>query len=91
MMCIDILIKRIVIFALFLMLFGVGINEIEASWLIDPGKFHVSAHGRTSCQECHGDIGEKSIHPEPGDVSKKKAEFFHLDHCPWRSYILCSH
>ncbi|TET83225.1 MAG: hypothetical protein E3J46_12615 [Desulfobacteraceae bacterium] len=81
MICTDTLMKRIVIFALFLMSFTVGSNEIEASWLIDPGKFHVSAHGQTSCQDCHGDIGEKGLHPEPGDVNKKAAEFFHVDHC----------
>ena len=73
--------KRIVIFALFLMSFTVGSNETEASWLIDPGRFHVSAHGQTSCQDCHGDIGEKDLHPEPGDVTKKTAEFFYVDHC----------
>ena len=41
MMCTDTHMKRIVIFALFLMSFTFGSNEIEASWLIDPGKLLV--------------------------------------------------
>ena len=81
MICTDMLMKRFVIVTCLLMSFTLGSSEIEASWLIDPGKFHISAHGQMSCQDCHGDIGEKDVHPEPGDVIKKAADFFHVDHC----------
>jgi nitrate reductase gamma subunit len=53
----------------------------EAGWLIDAEAFHVSAHGQLSCQECHGDIGAKNRHPDPGDVNKSLKDFFHPDQC----------
>jgi len=77
----DRLMKKFVISAFLLIFVIFGSHEIEASWLIDPGKFHVSAHGQMSCQDCHEDIGEKDLHPEPGDVIKKTTDFFHVDHC----------
>lgn len=52
-----------------------------SSWLIDAKKFHASVHGRTSCQDCHGGLQGRPLHPDPGDVAKKQEEFFHVDHC----------
>jgi hypothetical protein len=52
-----------------------------AEWLIDPEGFHVSAHGRTSCLECHGDIAEKGPHPNPGNVNKSLEDFFRIEPC----------
>ena len=53
----------------------------EAGWLIDHERFHVSVHGRLSCQECHSDIGEKSRHPDPVDVNRSLTDFFQTDQC----------
>ena len=47
----------------------------EASWLIDPERFHVSAHGPLSCQDCHADVTGAVPHPNPGHVSKASADF----------------
>lgn len=55
--------------------------EAKASWLVDARKFHISAHGRTSCQDCHEDIAEQGLHPNPADVTKKLAYFFGMDQC----------
>ena len=51
-----------------------------SSWLISAGKFHISAHGRNSCQDCHEEVNENS-HPNPDNVNKKPADFFRVDHC----------
>ena len=53
----------------------------EASWFIDPGRFHASAHGRISCLECHGDISKESLHPDPIAVDKGLNGFYRLDQC----------
>ena len=53
----------------------------DAGWLIDHERYHVSVHGRLACRECHGDIREKSRHPDPVDVNRSLAEFFQPDQC----------
>jgi nitrate reductase gamma subunit len=53
----------------------------EASWFIDPGRFHVSVHGRISCLECHGNISKESFHPDPIAVSNGLNDFYRLDQC----------
>jgi nitrate reductase gamma subunit len=53
----------------------------EASWFIDPGRFHASVHGRISCLECHGDISKESLHPDPIRVNKALNDFYRLDRC----------
>lgn len=47
----------------------------NASWFIDPQKFHASAHGQTSCQECHENISDQDLHPNPLDVTKSGRDF----------------
>ena len=49
--------------------------------MIDPEGFHVSAHGRISCLECHGEIARKKPHPNPGNVNKSLGDFFRLEQC----------
>jgi nitrate reductase gamma subunit len=58
-----------------------GISVLEASWLIDAERFHVSAHGRTSCRECHGDIPQNRLHPDPANVNESLKDFFRLEQC----------
>jgi nitrate reductase gamma subunit len=53
----------------------------EPSWLIDSGRFHVSAHGQISCLECHGDIPGEGRHPDPRAVNKQLNDFFTADRC----------
>ena len=53
----------------------------SASWLIDPERFHVSVHGQNSCLDCHADITDKSLHPDPTEVNKSLAHFYRLEHC----------
>ena len=52
-----------------------------ASWLINAEKFHFSAHGQNTCQDCHEDIAEKDLHPSPLDVNKDLKDFFEADKC----------
>ena len=53
----------------------------EASWLIDREQFHVSVHGQISCQDCHGDISEKQLHPNPDEVTRTLKYFFQSEQC----------
>lgn len=67
-------------------LFVVAILAFEgprssASWLIDDAKFHVSVHGQNSCQDCHENIADARLHPNPGNVNREPAEFFSIDQC----------
>ena len=53
----------------------------EAGWLIDAERFHISVHGRLSCQDCHSDIDAKSRHPDPAEVNRSLEDFFQPGQC----------
>ena len=72
------IIFRPYLLACFIILCGAA---AEASWLIDRERFHVSAHGQTSCQDCHGDISEKQLHPNPEEVTRTLKSFFRPEPC----------
>ena len=58
-----------------------NVQTSHASWLIDLEKFHTSAHGQTSCQDCHENITEQDLHPNPANVNKNLGYFFSVDSC----------
>jgi hypothetical protein len=49
--------------------------------LIDEPRWHVSAHGQVSCQDCHEGIESQGQHPDPAAVNALLGDFFHLDQC----------
>ena len=53
----------------------------QASWFVDAEKYHVSAHGQFSCQDCHTDIVDRPRHPDPSHVSKRLTDFFDPGQC----------
>lgn len=53
----------------------------DASWLVDPEKYHISVHGQISCQDCHGEIAGQDLHPNPAHVNKRLQDFFNKDSC----------
>ena len=55
--------------------------DTDASWLIDAERYHVSAHGQISCQDCHSDIADKPLHPDPAEVNKTLPDFYRLEQC----------
>jgi nitrate reductase gamma subunit len=57
------------------------VHQLRASWLIDAAKYHVSAHGQNSCLDCHSDIPEREIHPDPLHVNRSLGDFFEADNC----------
>ncbi len=65
--------------ALLLPVFSMG--EAEASWLIDPAKFHASAHGRTACTDCHFNVPDQPLHPNPANVTEKEKRIYDSDQC----------
>jgi len=65
-----------VVSSLLIVLLVLGVHSAHASWLIDAEKFHSSAHGQISCMDCHQDIADRKLHPDPSNVTKKRGEFF---------------
>jgi len=53
----------------------------EAAWLLDGERYHVSVHGQLACLDCHSDIGEKTLHPDPVDVNRTLQDFFRPNQC----------
>ena len=49
--------------------------------MVDHERFHISVHGRLSCQDCHGGIGETGRHPDPADANRSAKDFFRPDQC----------
>ena len=62
-------------------LFFIDVPVVRASWVIDPARFHASAHGQTSCQECHEEIAEMDLHPDPRNVTRRARDFFKPEEC----------
>ncbi len=62
-------------------LLAFSVPTVGASWLIDKEKFHTSAHGSLSCQDCHADIFARNLHPDPVDVNKALTDFFDPSKC----------
>ena len=73
--------KRRMLILFVVTILTISASGSSASWLIDEAKIHVSAHGQNSCQDCHENISDGRLHPDPGNVSKEPAEFFSIDQC----------
>ncbi len=70
----------IVCILLVVVLWAIGVDA-DASWLIHAERYHVSAHGQNSCQDCHADIADKSLHPDPAEVNQSLRAFYRLEQC----------
>ncbi len=55
--------------------------SLEASWRLDPQRFYNSVHGQTGCTECHTDVPDRALHPNPAHVNKQVEDFFSADSC----------
>ena len=64
-----------------LAIFLPGGIEARDSWLVDVRKYHISAHGQTSCQDCHEGVADRALHPNPSNVNKKRSDFFDKEQC----------
>lgn len=73
--------KRIIVILFVVAILVFGGSRSSASWLIDDAKFHVSVHGQTSCQDCHENIADGALHPNPANVNKEPADFFSIEQC----------
>ncbi len=60
---------------------SVGDASKTGSWFVDALKYHISTHGQISCQDCHADIVNNSIHPDPAFVSRNPRESFKSEKC----------
>ncbi len=52
-----------------------------AGWLIEPKRFHASAHGQFSCQDCHEDAAAEAVHPDPQRATRSVEDFFEPERC----------
>lgn len=75
------LIKRAACLLPALLIFIFSVHNAQATWLLDPARFHVSAHGRTTCLDCHENVADQPLHPKPGNVNKHERAFFKADQC----------
>ena len=73
--------KEIILGILLVFVLCLFADNADASWLIDEERYHVSAHGEISCQDCHSDIVDKSLHPDPAEVNKSLPDFYSLEQC----------
>jgi nitrate reductase gamma subunit len=73
--------KDLVVAVIFAVTLQLTCTSTEAAWLIDAERFYVSVHGQLSCQDCHDDINEKKLHPDPADVNKALKDFFQPGQC----------
>jgi nitrate reductase gamma subunit len=73
--------KKTLIILPFLIFSFICTSIADASWIIDPEKFHVSAHGEFSCADCHDNIPDREVHPDPAEVNKEIGDFFNEDRC----------
>ena len=56
-------------------LIGAG-GSAHADWLVDEACWHVSAHGQVMCLDCHGDVAERALHPDPAKVNQRPGSLF---------------
>lgn len=72
---------RRIAFLLLSALFTLTVSPAEASWWIDIERFSKSAHAETACSDCHSDIADRNLHPDPGHVNLKLKNFFDKEQC----------
>lgn len=53
----------------------------SAGWLLDPARYHVSAHGQLSCLDCHAETPAQKPHPDPARVNRAPKEHFQAQRC----------
>jgi len=51
------------------------------SWFVDLGRYHIGAHGQTSCHDCHLDVVHRPIHPDPSLVNRNLRGSFKFETC----------
>jgi len=73
--------KKNIVYLQLVLVLCLSAGDTDASWLIDEERYHVSAHGQNSCQDCHADIADKSLHPDPAEVNKTIPDFYSLEQC----------
>jgi nitrate reductase gamma subunit len=53
----------------------------ESSWRVDRGAFHASAHSEFACLDCHEDVADQALHPNPDRVNQNPRDAFTPDAC----------
>ena len=57
------------------------VSVVEAAWWIDMERFSKSAHAETACTDCHADVAERSLHPDPAHVNLKLKDLIDKEQC----------
>lgn len=56
-------------------------GNAHAEWRFNGQQFLVSAHGDMACVDCHSNIAEKELHPDPANVNQRSASSFNVETC----------
>jgi nitrate reductase gamma subunit len=73
--------KKKIFLALTVLIFAAMVQMAEAGWWIDIRKFYNSGHGENTCIDCHEDIAEQKLHPNPDHVNRSLNDFFDIESC----------
>jgi len=58
-----------------------GSRAATNRWLIDTQLFNRSVHKEMTCRDCHSDIDDRKIHPDPSAVNQKHKAFLDPEIC----------
>ncbi len=72
---------RRIAFLLLSILLTLTVSPAEASWWIDMERFSKSAHAETACTDCHSDVADRNLHPDPGHVNLKLKDLIDQEQC----------
>jgi len=59
----------------------VGARAGDGAWLLEERGFHISSHGQMSCLDCHEDVSDEPLHPDPREVNQNLTDFFSTGKC----------
>ena len=71
----------LLLFIITVALFGAGTATAGDSWYLDPYRYHVCAHGQNACLDCHEDVADETLHPDPSDVNRQPHGSFDVSQC----------
>ncbi len=58
-----------------------GPAKAGGSWYLDPYRYHISAHGRNACLDCHEELADEELHPDPSEVNRRPRDAFDVSQC----------
>jgi len=73
--------RKAAIFMPVLLFLIFAVCDAQAGWLLNRAEFHASAHGRTACADCHDNVTDQPLHPNPLNLNEDRKKSFHAEKC----------